>query len=115
MQPCRPERTAAACMLGKAFAGVAWEQLQVAERGLRLLRMQALKRSVQEQSTWGAACCAVSSHLRRSLLDDFYRRQNDIIDSLIEARSRFCTPQTCWKTPLAWRALLHRSLLGRGR
>jgi hypothetical protein len=51
--------------------------------------MQALKRSVQQQSTWGAACCAVSLYLQRSLLDDFYRRQNDIIDSLIEV-SQLC-------------------------
>ncbi len=49
--------------------------------------LQALKKRIQRTpGLLEAGRALVSSYFQRSLLDDFYRRQNDIIDSLMEAR-----------------------------
>ena len=45
---------------------------------------QALKTRIACEPPWKTACSLVSIHFQRSLLEDFYRRQNDIIDSLME-------------------------------
>ena len=48
--------------------------------------LQALKTRIKRTpGLLEAARALVSSYFQRSLLDDFYRRQNDIIDSLMEA------------------------------
>ena len=53
--------------------------------------LQALKTRIHTPGLLEAARALVSSYFQRSLLDDFYRRQNDIIDSLMEVRSHPCT------------------------
>ena len=45
---------------------------------------QALKTRIACEPPWKTACSLVSTYFQRSLLEDFYRRQNDIIDSLME-------------------------------
>lgn len=47
---------------------------------------QALKRRVQSQPPWEVASGLLSKYFQQNLLDDFYRRQNDIIDSLMEVQ-----------------------------
>lgn len=49
--------------------------------------LQALKTRIACEPVWKTACSLVSSSFQRSLLEDFYRRQNDIIDSLMEVRA----------------------------
>jgi hypothetical protein len=49
--------------------------------------LQALKTRIACEPPWKTACSLVSSYFQRSLLEDFYRRQNDIIDSLMEVRT----------------------------
>ena len=49
--------------------------------------LQALKTRIACERPWKTACSLVSSYFQRSLLEEFYRRQNDIIDSLMEVRT----------------------------
>ena len=46
---------------------------------------------MQNLSAWDSAYSLLGHYMRQNLLNDFYRRQNDIIDSLIEVRG-FVTP-----------------------
>ncbi len=48
---------------------------------------QALKTRIACEPPWKTACSLVSTYFQRSLLEDFYRRQNDIIDSLMEVHT----------------------------
>ena len=71
---------------------------------LRILS-QALKTRVACEPPWKTACSLVSTYFQRSLLEDFYRRQNDIIDSLMEVtRSPPCVFVLLRKCPIKeWR------------
>ena len=51
---------------------------------LRRAWSQALKTRVAREPPWKTACSLVSAYFQQNLLEDFYRRQNDIIDSLME-------------------------------
>ena len=51
---------------------------------LRRAYLQALKTRVAREPPWKTACSLVSAYFQQNLLEDFYRRQNDIIDSLME-------------------------------
>ena len=51
---------------------------------LRQAWSQALKTRVAREPPWKTACSLVSAYFQQNLLEDFYRRQNDIIDSLME-------------------------------
>ena len=51
---------------------------------LRQAWLQALKTRIAREPPWKTACSLVSAYFQQNLLEDFYRRQNDIIDSLME-------------------------------
>ncbi len=46
--------------------------------------LQGLKKQVESQGPWEMASGLLTRMFQQNLLDDFYRRQNDIIDSLME-------------------------------
>ena len=57
--------------------------------------LQALKTRVACEAPWKIACSMVSTYFQRSLLEDFYRRQNDIIDSLMEVHLSYRHDMPC--------------------
>jgi hypothetical protein len=46
--------------------------------------LQGLKKQVESQGPWEMASGLLTRMFQQNMLDDFYRRQNDIIDSLME-------------------------------
>ena len=59
---------------------------------LRRAWLQALKTRVAREPPWKTACSLVTAYFQQNLLEDFYRRQNDIIDSLMEVSLPSCAP-----------------------
>ena len=55
--------------------------------------MQGLKKQVQSQGPWDTASGLLTHWFQQNMLDDFYRRQNDIIDSLMEV----CPERSRWE------------------
>ncbi|KAK9917760.1 hypothetical protein WJX75_007903 [Coccomyxa subellipsoidea] len=47
--------------------------------------LKGLKKQVESQGPWEMASGLLTRMFQQNMLDDFYRRQNDIIDSLMEA------------------------------
>ncbi|CAL5223676.1 g6226 [Coccomyxa viridis] len=64
---------------GKSVPAINWGDRKVSPDDL-----EALKTRIACEPPWRTACSLVSTYFQRSLLEDFYRRQNDIIDSLME-------------------------------
>ncbi|CAK0740588.1 hypothetical protein CVIRNUC_001261 [Coccomyxa viridis] len=65
--------------IGKNMPAINWGDKKVSPSDL-----EALKTMVAREPPWKTACSLVSAYFQQNLLEDFYRRQNDIIDSLME-------------------------------
>ena len=75
----------------------------------RIPAVQALKTRVACEPPWKMACSLVSTYFQRSVLEDFYRRQNDIIDSLMEVITRCAVHSALveWRLSPGWQHTTH--------